>query len=141
MTVSGPGLLLNANPTSQLSGPQYYTISAEPFELPSTIEMGVGYRVPLSGDNGLLVSSTFENNNFSDDEYKVGAEYSFNKTFFVRGGWTFAPNTNSADYLFGPTAGAGVVIESEGSNVAVDYAFRSTQYFSGSHMISLRVGF
>jgi hypothetical protein len=141
MTVGGPGLLLNANPTSQLSGPQYYSINSAAFELPSTIEIGVGYRMSMSGDNGLLISSAFQNNNFSDDEYKVGAEYSFNKTFFVRGGWSFAPNVNSSDYLFGPTAGAGVVIESEGNTVAVDYAFRSAQYFSGSHVISLRVGF
>ena len=141
MSFGGAGLLINANATSQQSGPQYYDNPSQPFELPSTIEFGVGYQVPLSGENGLLIATTFENNNFSDDEYKVGGEYSYNKMFFVRAGYDFAPNLEKAAYLYGFTAGAGVLVESEGTTVGVDYAFRSTQYFSGNHIISLRLGF
>jgi hypothetical protein len=141
MHFDGPGLYRVATVSAQARGPQYYTIETAPFEMPSTIEIGLGYRVAMSGENGLLLSTAFQNNNFSDDEYKIGAEYSFNKVFFVRGGWTFAPNIDDMDYLFGPTAGAGVIIENEGTAVAVDYAFRSTRYFSGGHVISVRIGF
>lgn len=142
MTFSGPGLYQSATAADQLRGPQFYTRDAAPFELPSTIEIGLGYRAPMGGENSALqISTSFQNNNFSDDEYKVGAEYGYNNMFFVRGGWDFAPTASQNAYIYGPTVGAGVMINSEDINIGFDYTFRHTEYFAGNHVVSVKLGF
>jgi len=141
MAFDGPGLERQATVSDQLRGPQYYKIDAAPFDLPSTIELGLSFKVPMAGESGLMVATSFQNNNYSDDEYKVGAEYSYNNMFFLRGGWDFAPQASSNTYAFGPSVGAGVQITSDDVNVGFDYAFRHTEYFSGNHVITLKLGF
>jgi hypothetical protein len=130
----------------------FYSINAGSFELPSTIEIGASYTTKLSEDNGLTFVSLFENNNFSADEYKVGAEYAFRDNFFARAGWDLAQNrtdptltsvsgVDEATYLFGFTAGAGVHSAVGDLDITVDYAYRAVKFLSGSHIVSIKLGF
>jgi hypothetical protein len=120
----------------------FIKVDAASFELPSTIEIGVSYSEKFSGDNSITLTSVFQNNNFSDDEYKVGAEYSFQNNFFVRGGWNFAQKaTPNTEYIYGASVGAGIQYTLSDIEVGVDYAFRNTEFFSGNHVLTLRLGF
>jgi hypothetical protein len=119
-------------------------ITAAEFELPAVFEIGVGYDIKLdkSATSLLALSGTFRNNNFSDDEYLLGAEYGFQKLFFLRAGYAidvsgsqFNVFTNSMSF------GAGLNLKIGGTGLRVDYAFRRAQIFDGNQSISVRVGF
>src|ERR1041384_5703275 len=130
----------------------FYKVDAASFDLPSTIEIGASYTTKFSEDNGLTFVSLFENNNFSADEYKVGAEYAFRDNFFLRAGWdlvssqsdeslTSIAGVDKSTYLFGGTAGAGVHSAVGDLDVTVDYAYRAVKFLDGSHTITLKLGF
>jgi len=130
----------------------FYNIGAGSFELPSTIEIGASYTTKLSDESGLTLASLFENNNFTADEYKIGAEYAFRDNFFVRGGWDLAqnatdnaltesPGVDKSTYLFGGTAGAGVHSVVGDLDVTLDYAYRAVKFLDASHTITIKLGF
>ncbi|HEY6192186.1 MAG TPA: PorV/PorQ family protein [Bacteroidota bacterium] len=130
----------------------FYSVNAGSFELPSTIEIGASYTTRLSEDNALTFVSLFENNNFSADEYKVGAEYAFRDNFFIRAGWDLAGDqtnesltalsgVDKATYLFGGTAGAGIHSQVGDLDLTVDYAYRAVKFLTGNHAITLKLGF
>jgi len=130
----------------------FYKIEAGSFELPSTIEIGASYTNKLAEDNTVTIASVFQNNNFSADEYKIGAEYAYRNNFFVRAGWNLAesttddnmtatPATDESTYLFGGSAGAGVHSNLGDMDVTVDYAYRSVKFLDGNHTISIKLGF
>jgi long-subunit fatty acid transport protein len=142
MQYDGSGLLQQATVTDFNRPPQLYKVESAPFELPTTFELGLGYRPNLLDDmNSLLITTAFKNNNFSDDEYKVGLEYGYNKMFFLRGGYTFAPQATEDSYIYGFTGGVGVNYSFETVSVRVDYAYRYAKYFDGNHIIGVSLGF
>lgn len=141
MQYDGSGLYQQARVEDFNRPPQYYKVEAAPFELPSSFEIGVGYRPYINEMNTLQLSSSFQNNNFSSDEYKLGAEYGYNNTFFLRFGYQLAPQIESEDYLYGLTAGAGLQTNLEGVNLRFDYAYRDNQYFDGNHIFAVSLGF
>ncbi len=141
MSFSGSGLNRQASVVGQNRGPAYYTINAAPFELPSTLEFGLGYKRNIDGSNAFLLGMAFQNNNYSDDEYKLGAEYSYQDVLFVRGGGNFSQAESETQYLFGPTFGAGVHTALGTIDVTFDYAFRSVDIFENNHVFSLKLGF
>ena len=142
MQFDGPALYVVGDVADQNRPPQYVKLETAPFELPASIELGMGYRSTLSENADLLVAGTFQSNNFSDDEYKIGAEGAINKMFFLRAGYSFAPTTpDNSEYLYGFTVGAGVETNLGDARLSVDYAFRDVQFFSGNHVIAVRLGF
>lgn len=141
MQYDGSGLLIEADAGSLQRSPQYYKISSAPFELPTSFELGFSYKPVIDAMNSLLVSSTFQNNNFSGDEYKLGLEYGFQNMFFVRGGYDFSPKNQTDEYIYGFTAGAGINYNLEGISLKVDYAYRDVKYFSASHIFQVSLGF
>ena len=149
MSFDGPGLLVQAAPTGSTSdptvafsrGPSFYSINAAPFDLPSSFDIGFGYRPVIDDMNMLQTSLTFENNNFSGDLYNIGAEYGYNKTFFVRAGYSYSPKNQDPNYIYGLTAGAGIHYNLGTVDLMVDYAFRSVKYFDANHIFSVSLGF
>lgn len=141
MQYDGSGMLVLAEVQDQNRPPQYYKIESAEFDLPSTFEIGLGYKPMIDEMNSLQISGSFQNNNFSADEYKFGLEYGYNNTFFARLGYQLAPQLESANYLYGFTAGAGINYNMDGVDLKIDYAYRDAQYFSGNHVFALSLGF
>jgi hypothetical protein len=141
MKYEGSGLLQQADVDDFNRPPGFYKVDSAPFELPSTFEFGVGYQPVIDEMNNIIISGTFQNNNFSADEYKAGIEYGYNNTFFVRGGYAMAPSINDEEYLYSFTFGAGINYDFEGVTVKVDYAFRDVDLFDGNHIFGLALGF
>jgi hypothetical protein len=101
----------------------------------------MGYRRSFGGSNSILVSGSFQSQNFSDDEYLVGAEYAYQDLFFVRGGYDFAQRESTdRQFIFGPTFGAGVHSAMGSIDITFDYAFRSADVFSNTHVFSVMLG-
>lgn len=141
MQYDGSGLYVPADGVGMLRPTQYYKLTSAKFELPSTLELGVGYNYNINSENQLLFSGAFNNANFYGDEYKGGLEYSYNKTFFVRGGYSYTSDVTNDANVFGMTAGAGVNYQTSGFDVKVDYAFRQAKFFNGNHIFSISLGF
>jgi hypothetical protein len=138
---AGPGLNINARPTD-LNRPEYiYNVEAASFELPSTIELGVGYKRLLAEGHALTAGMAFENNNFADDAYRVGMEYGFEDLLFFRGGYDLAPpEQEGRESIFGPTFGLGVHAQVGNTEITVDYAYRAAKYFDGNQVFSIKIG-
>ena len=141
MQYDGAGLLHEAAVEDYKRPPQLYKAESAPFEIPSQFEIGFAYSPKLDEYNAIKLSSAFQNNNFSGDEYKVGAEYCYNDLIFVRGGYTLAPDVESEDFLYGLSVGLGLKYDIDGIDIMVDYAFRDVQYFSANHIFQVSFGF
>lgn len=118
-----------------------YKVEAASGDLPSTIEVGLGYLYNLNEPVSVRLSGLFQNNNFADDAYKFGAEFDYRQTFFLRGGYVYSTEAEGIESIFGPTLGAGVKTGVQNMAISVDYAYRSVRYFSGNHILSLVIGF
>lgn len=124
-------------------------IPVSPFELPTTLQLGLSYDWNVTETNRLQFTGAFLNDNFGLDRYSAGLEYSMNNLLFIRGGYTFGYNTEedsfesgSEQFLFGPAFGAGFKYNIGGNvNLMFDYAYRTTEFFDNNQWISLKVGF
>jgi len=143
MQYDGPGLFVQAaDPTSQ-RGVTFYKVEAGTFELPSVIEIGLAYSRSLDEMNKLEFAGAFQNNNFDFDQYRIGVEYSYNNTFFVRGGYLVGDAASKQTFIYqNYTLGAGInLVDVGGTNISIDYGFIPVQFFDNSHVISIAVGF
>jgi hypothetical protein len=146
MTFSGSNAYVNADAQGSLRGTNPYVTQMASFEMPSNLEIGLGYSPKLDEVNSLTVGGTFVNNNYLQDEYSLGAEYAYKNIFFVRGGYTFSPETETdvtgaQSYIYNWSFGAGVHYEVGGVDLAFDYGFRNVKYFSGNNVFTFMVGF
>ncbi len=109
---------------------------SEAFDLPSSIQFGVAWNALQNNEmNNLEFSGTFQSNNFSQDEFKGGAEYAYNDLFFLRGGFV---GSSQNDFSYGASFGAGLKLHWGESHVSFDYSwqqvdvtgFDDNQYFT-----------
>jgi len=141
MKYDGSGLYVNAT-APDLSRPgQLYKIETAAFELPSTLELGVGYNYNFDKQNNLTIATMFQNNNFDGDMYKLGAEYSYNQLLYLRGGYTLAPELTDDENVYGFTLGGGLKYAVSGLDIRFDYAYQDTKYFDGNNVFTLSIGF
>jgi len=124
-----------------LRGQQFYKIDGAKFELPSQVQLGISYKKNINEDYRFLVIGSFDNNNFSNDDYKIAGEFAFQETFFLRGGYSYmaSPSGQEEEQLFGSTFGAGFNVNT-GIDITVDYAYRSAKYFEANHVFTIKLG-
>ncbi len=144
MTFSGNGLFIQANDPSSQRGPTFYEFSASSADLPSEIGIGLSYRKQFDEENAVMVSGTFQNNNYTYDDYKIGLEYNFKELLYVRGGYLYTPQSTDAtpNVWQNYTLGVGVNTKSFSNiNLSVDYAYVPAKYFDANNVFSLSFGF
>lgn len=110
-------------------------------DLPANIELGMGYAYNIMEGQDLQTSVAFKSNNYGYDTYRMGAEYAYNKMFFVRGGYAMNMDVDSDSNLYGLTLGAGMLYELGNATIHFDYVFRPVQYFDAENMFQLKIGF
>lgn len=129
--------------------------NAEPLEIPTMLTIGAQYDYALGEDHRITGAATFVSNTFSNDQYQAGLEYAFMEKFMVRGGYDFMERTGveglRSTAHTGLTAGATVEVpfgksgeEAADTDVkrhrfGVDYAFRATNPWNGTHSIGIRL--
>jgi hypothetical protein len=128
---------------------------SQAFELPAVLSIGASYdffigmteaedAVPLQK---ITAAGSFISNSFGKDQMAVGAEYSYNKMVYVRAGYLYEEGTGSKDAqdltnaYSGPTAGLTLSVPfiKDGPRIGLDYAFRATKSFDGTHSLGLRI--
>lgn len=146
MTFGGQGLSFQ---TSNPGGAVDYQITidqrAATFELPSVLNIGASYDILPAPRHRITVVGNFTANSFSRDQVGGGLEYSFKNMFMLRGGYRYDLGSSIIDEDRSVYSGlsAGVTIEvplkkESSGKFGVDYAFRSTNPFDGTHNITIR---
>jgi len=141
MGYSGAGLLKSARVDDATRGSGFVQIDAGSDELPSTIELGLAYTISAGEASELMITGMFQNNNFSDDQTKFGAEYNFNNLFFARGGWDMAPDAEGDAFIFGGSLGVGFHLQVGGLDLTADYGWRQSDFFDNQNAFSVKLGF
>lgn len=155
MTFRGDGLstgVTNPNNGSTMTLEQ----RSESFELPSQVNIGGTYDYYLSGDTAnkthrITFAGAFVSNSFTKDEFRIGLEYGFKSFLMLRAGYGYENGLGNDDETqtnYRTTAqkglSAGFTIEvplskEKGTTFGLDYSYRSTKPFDGTHGIGVRM--
>ena len=116
-------------------------IEAQPAELPTTLEIGTSYSYSLGEASTINISGVFQSNNFADDEFRIGAEWALQDFIYIRGGIPLVDSDDDNPYIFGPSIGAGISMQTGQVDLNIDYAFRSVEFLEANHIFSIHLGF
>lgn len=139
MTYDGPGFDHNTPTGDDPNSLPHTTRSrSSAFEIPSYVQLGAAYKLLQQEKNSIDLSGAFQSNNFSEDEWHVGAEYALNKQFFLRGGYVAS---NQKEYLYGASLGAGLAFNLGDTRMQFDYAWSASEFFDDNQYFTFMVGF
>jgi hypothetical protein len=110
-------------------------------QLPATVELGLGYQRQVAEDHMLTFNGNFVNNNFNNDDWKLGLEYMYTDLIALRGGYIFTENVETEDQLFTYSLGLGLHYNISGTDLMFNYAYRAQQYFDGNNLFEFVIGF
>jgi hypothetical protein len=117
------------------------------FEMPSLVNISAAYDIVLAEDHKLTPAVTFTSNSFIRDQFALGAEYAFRDLLMVRGGYTIDKEDKNAiiddeiSSLIGASFGASfqLPLGKSGKYFGVDYGYRATKTFDGTHSFGVRL--
>lgn len=132
----GTGLNRNADLDSGLDAT--VSLDGADYELPSLLNFGIAYTRPLGAAAEVTLLGNFRSNSFASDQYSAGLEFGFQDLIYVRGGYQMEEDMDLSMYT-GANVGAGLNLNVAGTNLAVDYAYRSTDPFDGVNVITASV--
>jgi len=147
MKYSGDGFAIETtNPFSELTTTTEQRTAK--FELPSLINISGAYDFIFNENNKLTAAATFTSNSFTRDQYRLGAEYTFDakKVLVVlRAGLVYEKglfsNTERQTALSGPSGGLSLELplsKTSESTIGIDYSYR-TGNIGGFHNIGIRL--
>jgi hypothetical protein len=123
-----------------------YDIQAATFELPSMLNIGVSYDFYFAESFRLTAMGNFRANSFSRDQLGGAVEFAFNEWFMLRAGYQYdmgiTANAVDANAYSGLAGGISfdVPLKKGGDQkLGIDYAYRASDPFSGTHNFGLRV--
>ncbi len=147
MKFSGDGLLETAFFPEQANAFSMSTPS-ESFELPTALDIGASYDFYIGDWNRLTLAANFRSNSFGKDQFMGGLEYSLKTYLMLRVGYTYEDGITKKEdrttVFTGPSAGITVSVptnKEKGSSIDIDYSYRATDPFSGTHSIGARFVF
>ncbi len=153
MQYSGNGLAFKTALPGNPSGSQTMTVDQRTaqFELPSLLSIGAGYDFYLSKDSIKLkdhrvtAMGNFTSNSFSNDEIRLGVEYGWKNMLMLRVGYGYQKGIMSdserTTAFTGPSAGFTIEMPfgKNKSTFGLDYSYRTTNPFGGTHAIGARI--
>lgn len=146
MTFGGEGLAVQAPSPNGVAYELTFDQRAASFELPSALNIGLAYDFLIGKNNRITAVGNFTANSFSQDQIGGGLEYAFNEMFMLRAGYKY--EFGSEDEIQGPiytglSAGATMEVplskENKDTRFAIDYAYRNTKVWNGTHNIGVRI--
>ena len=113
------------------------------FEMPSYFQMGVSYDLMKQESSQFKLLGTFLSNNFTPDEFRGGAEYSFHDQFALRAGYGRRVSTADGDVYNGFSWGAGLNLGLGGTTkMRFDYSNRMVRdFFNDTHEFAVGLSF
>lgn len=152
MRYRGDGLSFKVPvPSSTQSNTMTVEHRAAEYELPSLLNIGVGYDFYVKKDSTfnkthrITGMGTFTSNSFSKDQFRFGVEYGWKSMLMVRAGYVYEKGIFNIDErtsaYTGPTAGFTFEMPfgKNKSTFAIDYSYQASNPFSGTHAIGARI--
>ena len=146
MTYGGEGLSLQAPRPGRGNYELTYDQRAASFELPSMLNIGLSYDFLFDDKNRLTAVGNFTANSFSRDEIGVGLEYGLSELFMLRAAYRYeldVQNDIEASIYSGLSEGASVEMplsrDKKNTRLGIDYAYRQTRIWNGTHNLSVRI--
>lgn len=148
MTFNGEGLSVYTESPGTSGHEITLSQRAAGFDLPSMLNIGMSYDFLFLDINRLTVLGNFTSNSYTTDQVGVGVEYSLKERFMVRGGYKYDLSNASLDpnqkaIYTGLSAGASIEVplsrENKDTKFGIDYAYRHTRLWSGTHNIGIRI--
>lgn len=117
---------------------------SEKFQLPSVLNIGVSYDFISTEDLVVRGMGNFTGNAFSRDDIGVGAEVFIKNYIGLRAGYKLALGETleaERNVYTGVAAGISLNLPFSGleKGIGIDYAYRTTDPFEGTHNFSLRI--
>jgi hypothetical protein len=143
MQYGGSSLWRQATDANSIRGLTYYKVEAASFQMPSVIDIGLGYTKSIGGDNTLSISAAYENDNYGIDSYRIGGQVTLMSALSIRLGYLYSTDQGGTASIFqNYSLGAGFNLQKiAGLGISFDYAYVPVQYFSGNHLIDIRMNF
>ena len=117
------------------------------FELPAQLNIGAAYDF-LFNKSRFTLAGNFASNSFTKDQFSLGGEFSFRDYVVIRAGYTYeegiwetVDNPDRTNSNSGFSGGFSVQVpmsKDKGSVFAIDYAYRPTVQFDGTHTFGIR---
>lgn len=151
MKFSGDGLGVKVSPgtnSDPKNSPLTMDMQAQAFELPSQLNVGASYDYYVGGDTAnhrVTFAAAFVSNSFTRDELRLGLEYGFNSFLMLRAGYGYEKKDDNGDIQKAEKGlSAGFTMElplnkEKGSTFGLDYSYRATKPFNGTHSIGVRM--
>lgn len=127
------------------------------FELPTQLSIAAAYDFHFAETSRLTVAGNFCSNSFTKDQFIAGLEYGWKEILLLRVGCNYEKGlwAGSSDAIYdendcmnlnrGLSAGCSVQIplskKEDAVKLAVDYSYRQTYSFNGTHSIGARILF
>lgn len=127
-------------------------VKTAPVKLPALLNIAASYDIRLDKDKDaynhkLTIAAAFTNFAFSANQTTVGMEYNFKKFIGIRAGYVLQEGSLSSDKekrtsaYTGFCGGLSLNFNSDKGNVvALDYSYRATNPFNGTHSFGIRIG-
>ena len=146
MSYGGQGLSVAAE-TSETDYQLTLAQRATAFEMPSVLNIGVSYDLLLQQeDQRVTLMGNFTANSFGRDQLGAALEYAFREQFIARVGYRTDFETSELTEVplyDGLSAGASVRVPFSKADrsrfFSIDYAWRNTRIFNGTHNIGVTV--
>ncbi len=120
------------------------------YELPATLRIGASYDFNINDLNRITLAGNFTSNSFTKDQFTLGLEYALKYYFSIRAGYTYQGGMFSANLadrgsvFTGLNAGFSVSVpfnKEKGSGIGIDYSYASSNPYSGTHTVGLKLNF
>jgi hypothetical protein len=148
MRFDGPNLeqrivLPGDDPAAQ---PHVVRLQSAEFEIPTYLQIGLAYDLPISESRHVGIYGAFQGNNFSTDEYRVGADVPVGEWLNLRAGFQgqvpLSAEDRQQDYLYSYSYGAGVNFKLGDRPFHFDWAGSHTgEFFDDNQQFSLGLSF
>ncbi len=147
MDFAGDGLSFRSDPpdgTFQATVDQ----QSSDFELPSLLTIGASYDFYIGSNSRVTAVGQFQSNSFYKDQFGLGFEYGLTvkseERFQVRAGYKYEEgllnDTERTSAHTGIAAGFSFIqpFKQDGPQVAIDYSYRTSNPYNGTHALGLR---
>jgi hypothetical protein len=152
MKFSGDGLSFRGIIPTHGNDNDLFTVSqrSEKYEMPATLRIGASYDFLIGDMNRITLAGNFTSNSFTKDQFTLGLEYALKYYLSLRAGYTYQDgmfNSSIAErgsVFTGFSGGLSVSVpfnKEKETGIAIDYAYQTTNPYSGTHSIGLKLNF
>jgi hypothetical protein len=152
MKFSGDGLTFRGVIPGHGNDNDLFTVSqrSENFEMPATLRIGASYDFLMGDLHRITLAGNFSSNSFTKDQFTLGLEYGLKYYLSLRAAYTYQDgifNSSLPDrgtVFTGFNAGFSVSVpfnKEKETGIGIDYSYRATNPYSGTHSIGLKLNF